>query len=401
MYHGLIPGPTFLDMPVDGLRGAQLNELLQLYAEKKMSSLNISVTTPLQGSSDDGISNVLHQPSSIHLILAGTALVDSPLGLGVRSPPHNNSVAYVRTGRCLIQPAAADNLSSRNPKIYAILKKMSDRSPGEVLDSDAQQGATGRKSDFLKHTGTSLLMQPAVGRAKHMTGILMGAETQNSHGKPFVLVVPDVSVYDPAMSNSLIPVGRLFEAGFTVNHRIPSQANEDGLSLKAFPLYGGTITTSDGKTMIVMKYAQHTWCLPLPSNKRVSKSKLPPRTTSETLVDLRSAGSSFIDPSNSFHMLDEIDDVDDEGYVPTLLTQDRIEGRFQQRYELMLKRREIHTSHGHCNNHQTVLNLQAKSIECSHLKRYILAHRCNACDAAPGRRHHNAKATKKAKRKAQ
>jgi len=34
------------------------------------------------------------------------------------------------------------------------------------------------------------------------------------------------------------------------------------------------------------------------------------------------------------------------------------------------------------------------------LKRYILAHRCDACDAAPGRRHHKVKATKKAKRKA-
>jgi len=103
-------------------------------------------------------------------------------------------------------------------------------------------------------------------------------------------------------------------------------------------------------------------------------------------------------------MLDEINDVDDEGYVPDYLTQDRIEGRFQQRYKLMLKRREMagiyHTSHGHCNNRQTVLNLQAKGIECNHLKRYILAHRCDACDAAPGRRHHKVKATKKAKHKA-
>jgi len=70
----------------------------------------------------------------------------------------------------------------------------------------------------------------------------------------------------------------------------------------------------------------------------------------------------------------------------------------------MLKRREIagiyHTSHGHCNNRQTVLILQAKGIECKHLKRYILAHWCDACDAAPGRRHHKVKATKKAKRKA-
>jgi len=102
-------------------------------------------------------------------------------------------------------------------------------------------------------------------------------------------------------------------------------------------------------------------------------------------------------------MLDEINDVDDEGYVPAYLTQDRIEGRFHQRYELMLKRQEMagiyHTSHGHCNNRQTVLNLQAKGIECNHLKRYILAHRCDACDVAPGRRHHKVKVTKKAKRK--
>jgi len=111
-------------------------------------------------------------------------------------------------------------------------------------------------------------MQPAVGPAKHMTGILICAETQDSHRKPFVLVVPDVSVYDPAMSDSLIPVGCLIEASFSVNHRILSQANEDGFSLKAVPLYSGTITTPDGKTIIVMEYAQHTWRLPLPSNKR-------------------------------------------------------------------------------------------------------------------------------------
>jgi len=309
MYHGLIPVPTSPDMPVDGLRGARLNELPQLHAEKKMSSSNISVTTPLQGSSDHGISNIL-PPTFVDSFNSGRhRACRLPLGLGIRSSPHNDSVAYVRNGCCLIQPAATDSLSSRNPKIYAILNKMSDTSLGKVLNSGAQRGATGRKSEILKHTGTSLLMQPAVGPAKHMTGILMGAETQNSHGKPFVLVVPVVSVYDPAMSDSLIPVGRLIEAGFEVNHRIPSQTNEYGFSLKAFPLYGGTITTLDGKTIIVMEYAQLTWRLPLLSNKRVSKPKLPPRATSEIFVHLCSAGSSLIDPSNSFHMLDEIDDV--------------------------------------------------------------------------------------------
>ena len=103
---------------------------------------------------------------------------------------------------------------------------MPNRIPGGV-----QRGATGRKSKILTHTGTSLLMQPAVGSAKYMTGILMGAETQDSHGKPFVFVVPDVSVYDPAMLDSLIPVGRRVEAGFSVNHRIPSQSSQNPISV--------------------------------------------------------------------------------------------------------------------------------------------------------------------------
>ena len=122
-------------------------------------------------------------------------------------------------------------------------------------------------------------------------------------------------------------MGCLIEAGFSVNRRVPSQANEDGFSLKAIPLYGGTITTLDGKTTIVMEYAQHTW-RPLPSNKRFSKTKWLPRATTENFVDLRSTSSSFINPSNSFHMLEEINDVDYEGYVPAYLTQNRIAGRF-------------------------------------------------------------------------
>jgi len=48
------------------------------------------------------------------------------------------------------------------------------------------------------------------------------------------------------------------EAGLTVNHRIPCHAKEDGFSLKDVPLYGGTITTTDGQTMIIMEYTQHT-----------------------------------------------------------------------------------------------------------------------------------------------
>jgi len=74
--------------------------------------------------------------------------------------------------------------------------------------------------------------------------------------------------------------------------------------------------------LLVMEYAQHTWRLPLPSNKLFSKLKLLPRATSEIFVDLRCTSCSFINPSNSFHMLDKVNNVDDEGYVPAYLTQD-------------------------------------------------------------------------------
>jgi len=61
MENGLTPEPVSSGFPVDGLRGARLYELLELRAGKKMSSWNISVTTPLDGSSDDGINNILHR----------------------------------------------------------------------------------------------------------------------------------------------------------------------------------------------------------------------------------------------------------------------------------------------------------------------------------------------------
>jgi len=86
---------------------------------------------------------------------------------------------------------------------------------GAVLDTGAQRGATGTPAEILSCTGTTLNMQSAVGTAKKTTGILMGAETINQHGKSFILVVPDVSVYDPGMSDSLISAGRLMEAGYT------------------------------------------------------------------------------------------------------------------------------------------------------------------------------------------
>jgi len=99
-----------------------------------------------------------------------------------------------------------DCISCHQPHVKNILKfdtKYSYIQPlGAVLDTGAQRGATGTSTEILSRTGTTLNIQPAVGRAKKMTGILMGAETIDQHGKSFILVVPDVSVYDPGMSES-------------------------------------------------------------------------------------------------------------------------------------------------------------------------------------------------------
>ena len=77
------------------------------------------------------------------------------------------------------------------------------------MDTVAQRKTTGTSTEILNRTGTTLNMQPAqaVGTAKKMTGILIGAHTIDQHGKLFILVVPDVSVYDPGMSDSLISAG--------------------------------------------------------------------------------------------------------------------------------------------------------------------------------------------------
>ena len=93
--------------PVSGLCGTQLYKLLELRAAKKMSLITTSVTPPIEGLIDDEISE----------------LIALRKGLGIRSPAHNDSVPYIRTGRCLNQPAATATFSSQNPTIYAILQK--------------------------------------------------------------------------------------------------------------------------------------------------------------------------------------------------------------------------------------------------------------------------------------
>ena len=53
-------------------------------------------------------------------------------------------------------------------------------------------------------------MQSAISsHVTSMKGVLMGAETRDIDNVALLLVVPDISVSDPLLSDSLISVGRL------------------------------------------------------------------------------------------------------------------------------------------------------------------------------------------------
>jgi len=82
-------------------------------------------------------------------------------------------------------------------------------------------------------------MQPAVGREKQMTGILMGAETIDQFGKSFILIVTDLSVNDPGIFGSLISARHLMEVDYKVNLQIPSDTLTDGfVRATSSPLWG-------------------------------------------------------------------------------------------------------------------------------------------------------------------
>jgi len=91
-----------------------------------------------------------------------------------------------------------------------------------------------------------------------------------------------------------------------------------------------------------------------------------------------------------------------EAYVPTFLSNERVEGRLQQRFENMCQLRKeavtLHRAHGHPNNQTLLLNLEAHSIPHTHLKRYILAVSCDACHAATGKRNNKTSAVTVTKR---
>ena len=134
---------------------------------------------------------------------------------------------------------------------------------GAVVDTGAQRGAAKYSSEIIASTGKNHKMIGALGHAKTLPGIIMGCETVDVNGRPFTLVVPDESVSDPTLTDSLIPVGRLKEDGFDVSFRVPVEAHIDGVDIAVYPKYGGKIITPgpDSRT-VFMEYEEETWRLP-------------------------------------------------------------------------------------------------------------------------------------------
>jgi hypothetical protein len=117
-----------------------------------------------------------------------------------------------------------------------------------------------------------------LGDAKTLPGVIMGCETIEVKGRPFNLIVPDESVSDPTLTDSLIPVGRLKEDGFDVSFRIPIETHIDGVDLTVYPKYGGRIITPGPDCRIIF---METWRLPRPlvSSKRVMPTALTDHAT--------------------------------------------------------------------------------------------------------------------------
>jgi len=102
---------------------------------------------------------------------------------------------------------------------------------------------------------------------------------------------------------------RLMEADYGVVFRIPSNVDSDGFPSAQFPLYGGSVTSPDGSTVIVIEYVSHTWRLPKVGSPAVSMSLLQKSLTSslisdEDLSDIVMA--SNVPTCNSFSSLPEV-----------------------------------------------------------------------------------------------
>ena len=252
---------------------------------------------------------------------------------------------------------------------------------GPVVDTGAQRGAAKHPSEIVTYTGNNHNIVGALGNAKILPGVVMGCETIDANGRPFTLIVPEESVSDPNLTDSLIPVGRLKEAGFQVCFRIPVEAHLDGVDLTVYPRYGGKIVTPDPDSRtIFMDYEDETWRLPKPI---IALKREPPTLLTDHAT------------LNGFSILAEQRDNNEQSNSVQLSTRNEED---QRKFELMCKRQKeaaiLHASFGHRNPTSLVKDLKAAGIPIKHLQRYLHAHKCKYCDANLGRASYYCKSAK-------
>ena len=191
-----------------------------------------------------------------------------------------------------------------------------------------------------------------------MCGILVGIEIVDVHGKPLVIVVPDVSVGNPAHADSLLSAGRFMEAGYKFVFLIPSETHTDGYS-DVYNYTGIFCTPSPNSRIIVIEYENETWRLSLTSGKRHHVHSKPLHMS-----------NSYFPPRNLMEQ-----DNQDATTSKSNLDQARFELQRKREKEVSICNSILHdVSHRH--NRGLLEDLKAARIETKHLQKYILAHHC-------------------------
>ena len=293
---------------------------------------------------------LLHAPDHITILrCTREALPSETKLLTFRSPEHGDSIVHMYPFQCTL----------RKPAV------------GAVLDTGAQRSAAKCPAEIIEHTHTSHTMQGAFGKPTTMKGILMGCATVDIKGIPLTIVIPDESVFDPLLSDSLVSTGRLMEAGFGVIFRLPKDAGTDGFPPDKYPLYGGTILTPEKPPRtIIIEYHDHTWRLPVPQLRVPDEQQY------------------LLDTRNSFTPLNRGPAALSLTCIPeTTSVRSDLD---QRKFELMCSRQKqaqiLHESGGHRNARDTYRDLEAAGMKVHHLKKYILGHQCKWCQANLGRK---------------
>jgi hypothetical protein len=113
----------------------------------------------------------------------------------------------------------------RSPKDFSLIRLLQSplsihRPPtGAVMDAGCQRPANHDPQQTLETTNKSYLVKGALGEPTYMHGIIMGCETVDTTGAQLLLVVPGESVFSSKLTESLISVAVLMEAGFDVFRR--------------------------------------------------------------------------------------------------------------------------------------------------------------------------------------